>query len=93
MMKRPHWPFRSPRPLALAAALGTFLAATTAECAESPGGNHTPRMSYLDNGVIKLGIDLNLGGAITYLSPSGTNAELNVINSYGNYLAVGSIYY
>ena len=26
------------------------------------------KMSYLDNGVIRLGVDLNLGGAITYLS-------------------------
>jgi len=38
-------------------------------------------MSYLDNGVIRLGVDLNLGGAITYLSPSGTGRETNVINS------------
>ncbi|HSU65694.1 MAG TPA: hypothetical protein VLJ39_02375 [Tepidisphaeraceae bacterium] len=41
---------------------------------------HTLRMSYLDNGVIRLGIDLNLGGAITYLSRSGTDE--NVVNSY-----------
>lgn len=39
-------------------------------------------MSYLDNGVVRLGVDLNLGGAITYLSPAGTNRELNVINSH-----------
>lgn len=37
-------------------------------------------VSYLDNGTIRLGIDLDLGGAITYLSKSG--ASLNVINSY-----------
>mgnify|MGYP000999488643 CR=1 FL=1 len=41
---------------------------------------HRPRMSYLDNGSIKLGVDLNLGGAITYLSKSGTDA--NVVNNW-----------
>ena len=38
------------------------------------------KMSYLDNGVIRLGVDLNLGGAITYLSRSG--AEQNLVNSF-----------
>ena len=42
---------------------------------------HLPRMSYLENGDLRLGIDLNLGGAITYLAPA-TNRELNVINSH-----------
>lgn len=37
-------------------------------------------MSYLDNGVIRLGINLDIGGAITYLSPSGSQA--NAINSH-----------
>ena len=36
--------------------------------------------SYLDNGVVKIGADLGKGGAITYLSPSGTTN--NVINNY-----------
>lgn len=36
-------------------------------------------MSYLDNGRIRLGVDLDLGGAITYLSKSGT--DRNVVNS------------
>ncbi len=39
-----------------------------------------PRMSYLDNGTLKLGIDLSIGGSITYLGPSGT--ETNLINSH-----------
>ena len=42
--------------------------------------SHVPRMSYLENEDIRLGIDLNLGGAITYLAPA-TNHDLNVINS------------
>src|SRR4051794_15962060 len=37
-------------------------------------------VSYLDNGTIRVGVDLTLGGAITYLSKSGD--PLNVINSY-----------
>lgn len=40
---------------------------------------HEPRMSWLDNGTIRLGVDLNLGGAITWLSRSGVSQ--NVINS------------
>jgi hypothetical protein len=37
------------------------------------------RVGYLDNGKIKLGVNLDLGGAITYLSKSGTDE--NVVNS------------
>ena len=37
------------------------------------------RMEFLDNGQIKLGVDLDLGGAITYLSQSGS--DVNVVNS------------
>ncbi|MCC6822125.1 MAG: hypothetical protein IT579_15450 [Verrucomicrobia subdivision 3 bacterium] len=36
--------------------------------------------SYLDNGVVKVGIDLGKGGSITYLSKSGITD--NVINNY-----------
>jgi hypothetical protein len=36
------------------------------------------RVSYLDNGAIRLGIDLDLGGAITYLAKDGAD---NMINS------------
>ncbi|HWE94051.1 MAG TPA: hypothetical protein VG269_08825 [Tepidisphaeraceae bacterium] len=38
------------------------------------------RMSYLDNGVIRLGVDLDLGGAITHLSKA--KAGENVVNSF-----------
>ncbi len=37
-------------------------------------------MSWLDNGTIRLGVDLTLGGAITWLSRSGS--EVNVVNSF-----------
>jgi hypothetical protein len=36
-------------------------------------------MSYLDNGAIRLGIDLDVGGAITYLAPTGGQ---NLVNSF-----------
>lgn len=36
-------------------------------------------MSYLDNGVIRVGIDLTIGGAITWVSKSGSS--VNLINS------------
>jgi hypothetical protein len=41
---------------------------------------NTPDMSYLDNGTIRLGVDLNLGGAITWLSKA--KSDLNLINSW-----------
>lgn len=37
-------------------------------------------MSYLDNGAIRLGVDLSLGGAVTYLSDS--KKPVNLINSF-----------
>lgn len=36
-------------------------------------------MSYLDNGIIRVGVDLNHGGAIVYLAPKG---GLNLINNF-----------
>ncbi len=73
-----------------AAALFLLLAATRV-CASdasaspspllSPGTSEVPRMSFIQDDDIRLGIDLNLGGAITYLAPV-TNLTLNVINSY-----------
>ena len=37
-------------------------------------------MSFLDNGKIRLGVNLDIGGAITYLADS--TKRVNVINSY-----------
>jgi len=39
-------------------------------------GDH---LGFLDNGTIRVGVNLNLGGAITYLSKSGS--DVNVVNS------------
>lgn len=41
---------------------------------------HQPRMSYLDNGTLKIGVDLNLGGAITHLSRS--KSDDNLVNNW-----------
>ncbi len=38
------------------------------------------KLSFLDNGVIKVGVDLEQGGTITWVSTSGT--ERNVINAH-----------
>ncbi len=45
----------------------------------------------LDNGVLKVGVDTNYGGAITYLSLSGTTS--NLINSYDLGRQVQQSYY
>lgn len=40
-------------------------------------------MSYLDNGIIRLGCDLRVGGAITWLSQSGpAQRQPNLVNSW-----------
>jgi len=51
------------------------LLASIAATAESFSG-----MSYLDNGVVRIGANLDIGGAITYLSASGSDE--NMINSH-----------
>lgn len=37
-------------------------------------------MKYIDNGIVKLGVNLGLGGAITYIADSQT--EKNIVNNY-----------
>ncbi|HXX82505.1 MAG TPA: hypothetical protein VEN29_00845 [Casimicrobiaceae bacterium] len=48
-------------------------------------------MSYLDNGVIRLGVDLGKGGTITYLATSGSGE--NVVNSWDLGREVQQSYY
>lgn len=47
--------------------------------------------SYLDNGSVKIGVELTKGGSITYLSPSGTT--YNIINNYDLGRQVQQSYY
>ena len=42
---------------------------------DSPG-----KMSYIQNAYIKVGIDLNLGGAITYIADA--KKQINLINNF-----------
>lgn len=57
--------------------LGIF-ALTLCGC-KSIAQQQPDRISYIDNGTIKLGINLDLGGSITYISKSGS--DINVVNS------------
>lgn len=58
------------------AALGVFvILSTPAQAVE-----RDPKMSYLDNGTIRVGVDLNLGGSITYISKAGT--DRNIVNNH-----------
>ena len=65
----------------VAGMIGVRIVSASVETPEPPSEAHVPRMSYIENGDLRLGIDLNLGGAITYLAPA-TNRELNLINSH-----------
>ncbi len=60
----------------LLSASGIGVAALAADPAQLPPG---AKVSYLDNGQIKLGVDLNRGGAIVFLSRDGGQ---NVINNF-----------
>jgi hypothetical protein len=64
----------------LRALLAIALLACPAPATTAAPRTDTPEMSYLDNGTIRLGVDLNLGGAITWLSKS--KSDLNLINSW-----------
>ena len=54
----------------LVVALLVLAAACGAQAAAEPG------MSYLENGTIRIGVNLKAGGAITYLSKSGDATNL-----------------
>ncbi len=47
-------------------------------CSQPTG--QAAKMAYLDNGAIKIGVNLTLGGAITYLSPS--RQDKNLVNNF-----------
>ncbi|MDP6634486.1 MAG: hypothetical protein QGG42_06290 [Phycisphaerae bacterium] len=67
------------RPAALTAtvlAIGVFAHCAVAEVKPKEFSG----MSFLDNGEIRLGVNLDIGGAITYLADS--KKRINVINSY-----------
>ncbi len=59
--------------------------------AEAGHGSPAPYTSALDNGILKVGIDANAGGAISYLSPSGSST--NLINTFDLGREVQQSYY
>jgi len=70
--------------LTLTAAWVLLLAVSYTDAAVGYG---TPGLSSaLDNGTIKVGIDLNAGGSISYLSPSGSSYNLVNIRDKGRYV-------
>ena len=56
--------------------LSTLLAATAALCIGCPNAD----MSYINNGVIQVGVDLEKGGTITFIADAG-NLDVNLVNS------------
>ena len=60
-------------------ALVVSLSSATPFFAADAAAPHSAEMTFLDNGKIRVGADLNLGGAITWLSRSGGE---NVVNSH-----------
>ena len=72
-----------PRHIASLAIIATLFfgpSATRALGEPTPVNNDPDRMSWLDNGQIRLGVDLSIGGAITYLADS--KKKVNLINSH-----------
>jgi len=49
-------------------------------CGVFAAGKPAPKVEYLDNGTIKIGVDLSIGGSITYLADS--KALANSVNSH-----------
>ncbi len=57
--------------------LGLLATVWAGQSSAEPAGR---KMSYLDNGTIRLGVDLNLGGSITYLADA--DDRINIINNH-----------
>ena len=76
-MNLPHSLSAGPIFLRLLAIGAAFLAQLAAA---APPVRPEPQMSWLDNGTIRLGVDLQIGGAITWLSRSGDAA--NLVNGF-----------
>lgn len=64
----------------LALVLAWVICAPLAECAPKKKELPGEKMSFIDNGTLKVGVNLALGGAITWVSKSGSKE--NVVNSH-----------
>ncbi len=61
--------------------IGIYLFVTVfVACCQKEHVPELPEKDFIDNGIIRLGVDLTLGGAITFLSDSKTKE--NLINNY-----------
>ncbi len=72
-----------PRAIVYLATLPLLAALPADDCADAIRRRkdaHRPKLSSLDNGTIAIGVDLNLGGAIAYLSKTG--ADDNIVNNW-----------
>jgi hypothetical protein len=58
---------------------GVVLVLLTVACFGAQPPHPAPRMTYLDNGEVRIGMDLALGGAVTYISSKDHPG--NIINS------------
>ena len=54
-------------------------------------GQEPPRLSFLDNGLIRLGVDLNRGGSIGYLADAARRE--NIVNTHDLGRWIGQSYY
>ena len=70
----------SPGPRLAAAGMGLLACFAAAPVKAQTTKPADANMSYLDNGVIRIGVNLDLGGAITYLADS--KKPVNVVNSF-----------
>ncbi len=61
--------------------LSLFMLCTATAADEVPPRHipHDSKMSYLDNGEVKVGVDLSRGGAIVFLAPAGRG---NLVNNF-----------
>ena len=59
--------------------LAPILSFLTVVCYGAPSSLPAPRMTFLDNGEVRIGVDLALGGAVTFISSK--NHPGNIINS------------
>lgn len=69
---------------------GTVVAQVLAT-ARSPVEAKTPKMSYLDNGLIKIGVDLGRGGSIGYLADAEKGGNVVNVHDLGRW--IGQSYY
>lgn len=70
---------------------GAMVAALVPADAADHADDTPPKMSFLDNGLIKVGVDLDRGGSIGYLTDS--KKGVNVVNVHDLGRWIGQSYY